>query len=68
MKKICENCKHYKPFNCKMMGGGDTVEYNDGYDYSLARERGDRLIVSEWITVPEDFGCIHWEPKVNDKK
>jgi hypothetical protein len=61
--KICKNCKHYENNSCKMMGGGDTIEYDDGYKYCTTKDGGDRLIVSEWVTVPENFGCIHWEQK-----
>jgi len=50
-----------------MIGGGDTIEYDDGYNYSLIREDGDRIIASEWVTVPENFGCIHWEQKTIEK-
>ena len=70
--KICKNCKHHyflradnkiDPLTCRLMGGGDTTEYNDGYDYMDVD--GDRLHISEWVSVPDNYGCIHWE--ANDK-
>ena len=68
IEKLCKNCKHSLRFDtnsdliegqCGMIGGGDTLEYNDGYDYN--KKDGDRIHVSEWVTVPPNFGCIHWE-------
>lgn len=49
------------------MGGGDTVEYDDGYDYTSINKDistpANRLCISEWVTVPDHFGCIHFSQR-----
>ena len=69
-QKLCKNCKHSLRFDinndlvegqCGMIGGGDTLAYHDDYDYD--KENGNRLSVSEWIKIPPNFGCIHWEAR-----
>ena len=66
----CITCTHHyytnssgEVFNdiCRMMGGGDTFEYDDDYQYLPSMEN-DRLHISEWVTVPHNYGCIHHTP------
>ena len=64
MEKICKNCKwwkpkHYNGIECYLM---DDDRYN--FDESVS----DVAITSEFITVGEDFGCIHFEPKEKDSE
>jgi len=61
----CKTCIHHHFKNasvedsdtCRLIGGGDTLEYSDDYDYYS--DNSNRLHVSEWVTVPDNFGCIH---------
>ena len=75
MTNTCKDCRHHYYTDkqggkhsdiCRLMGGGDTVEYDDGYNYiSLYKDTGpaNRLCISEWVTVPDNFGCIHFSQR-----
>ena len=52
----CSSCRHYTDVGeCKAMDIGANTSIN-GIDTTPVE-------VSEWITIPEDFGCNKWRQK-----